>query len=103
MTEFEELEAAGFDPTYIKRLADNEWLPIWTVQQLNDMGFYSKGTKMKFTTSGGYDEQREQAGSIIGDKIVTVDRCHVGSTYSYYSFEEVEGSFNSVMFEIYNV
>lgn len=100
MPKFEELEAAGFDATYVKMLADNQIEPLWSVQELTGMGFYPKGTKMRFIGQGGYDEQRERAESVIGDKIVTVDRCHVGSTYSYYSFEEVEGSFNSVMFEV---
>lgn len=99
MTEIEELEAAGFDAAYLKRSADNELVPLWSVQQLIAMGFYPKGTKMRFTGQNGYDEQRERAKTIIGDQIVTVKTCDVGQTYSYYFFEEVEGQFNSVMFE----
>ena len=102
MNEFEQLKAAGFGAAYLKKSADNEWVPLWSVQQLIDMGFYPKGTKMRFTGQGGYDEQCERAKNIIGDRIVTVKTCDVGSTYSYYFFDEVEGQFNSVMFEKYN-
>ena len=98
--EIEKLNQAGFDVNYINHYNKyNTDLVVLTLEYLIDRGFFPRGTKVRFNDINGYEVVRERAREIIGDKILTVKSCDVGSSYSTYSFEEVDGNWNSVMFD----
>jgi hypothetical protein len=72
----------------------------WTPERLEADGFYPRGTKVRFINENGYDEPRQWALEKLGtEKSYTVKWCHIGGWSSSYEFEEVDGSFNHVMFE----
>lgn len=102
--EFSRLEEYGFVSDYVhfRREGDNVYVdPAFSVEYLLESGFYPKGTKARYLGRNGYDAQREhieKLGIKEGD-ILTVDKCEVGSSSSYYTFKELAGRFNTVMFE----
>lgn len=65
------------------------------------MNIYSEaGTKVRFTGIGGYDRENAYARSmLLVGQILTVSRTEVHSWHTDVYFKEVEGGFNSVMFE----
>lgn len=97
---FNELEKVGFDYCYI-RIKDGVIHPEKTAQELIGYGFFPKGTKVRLDQrDSGWPEQRLYIKSLTSDgQILTVKKCKIGSTASYYTFEEIEGTHNSVMFK----
>ena len=99
---FKELEAKGLICEYMKtRPSDcGEYMIIQPAFDIDESVFYVKGTRVRFMNKNGYDMERERAFKEIGEgRIVTVKTCSVGSSSSKYTFEEVPGSWNTVMFE----
>lgn len=72
--------------------------PAYSIERCRECGF-AKGTRLRFIDRNGRDYDRANAREKIGDMIVTVSSCHIDSWSSDYVFEEVEGKFNTVMFE----
>jgi len=61
--------------------------------------YWEPGTKVMYHGCGGYDHQIEKAEeTFIPAQILTVKNSKVWRYSSEVSFEEVEGSFNTVMF-----
>jgi hypothetical protein len=99
---FEELEARGFVSDYVKINAEKKTMrPAFTLQDVEaSIGLYGKGTKMRFLNRNGYDIEREHAAEkLMHLPALTVKQCRIGDWKSQYTFEEVEGEYNSVMFE----
>ena len=69
---------------------------------MSTMNIYaSRGTKVRYTGENGYDHEHidiQTMGVSVGD-ILTVERTEVGSWKTYVYFEELDGGYNSVMFE----
>lgn len=65
------------------------------------MDIYSKpGTKVLFTAQGGYEVEREDAkNKLVLGREYTVKRIDMYSYTSRVVFEEVEGRFNTSLFE----
>jgi hypothetical protein len=104
---FAALEEVGFQYDYqyyqsIKRIGDDMYIsPTSTVDELLDQGFAPKGTKLVYTGKNGYDSQHDYIKSIgvsVGI-VLTVISCQIGNSSSYYTFEEINGQYNTVMFE----
>lgn len=73
--------------------------PIITLEEALK-GWFPKGTKVKWHPNAGWPHQEQKAQEVIGpDRILTVKACSIGSSSSYYEFDEVEGVWNTVMFE----
>lgn len=63
--------------------------------------FYPAGTKVRFLNRNGYEYEREHASNIFDvSRTYTVKTCAIGNWKSSYSFEEVDGRYNTVMFAI---
>lgn len=66
------------------------------------MNIYARpGTKVRYTGENGYDHEHDDIqtmGVSIGE-ILTVKETEVGSWKTYVYFEELDGGFNSVLFE----
>jgi hypothetical protein len=62
---------------------------------------YAKpGTVVRFLNENGYDRELDEARRVLKDiPILTVKHIDVGGWVSYVTFEEIEGEFNTVMFE----
>lgn len=58
------------------------------------------GDRMRFLARNGYEHERDDALKVMspGD-VFTVIKCKVDSYMHWVSFEEIEGSWNGVMFE----
>ena len=99
---FEDLEAIGFTSEYIRLDHDSQIIkPAFTAEYLLNSGFYPRGTTVIYLGKHGYDFQREnieKVGIKEGD-VLTVLSCSVGSSSSTYTFEEIKGSHNTVLFE----
>lgn len=99
---FDLLEAEGYSVSYIEltTLEDGQRVmrPAWSLECCREVA-YPKGTKMRLYGNGGYDAERKRAVDKIGDKVVTVSKAVIESWSSDYEFEEVEGLWNTVMFE----
>ena len=99
---FKELEAKGLICEYMRsRVSDcGEYMIIEPAYEIDEDDFHVKGTRVRFLNKNGYDMERERAFKEIGEgRIVTVKTCSVGRSSSNYTFEEVPGSWNTVMFE----
>lgn len=100
---FEDLEATGYvsEMQSIEHFKDDRpsiVRPAFDLASCQTCG-YGRGTKVRFTGRGGYDRERERAQNEIGEMILTVNVCRVDSWSSNYQFEEISGSWNTVMFE----
>ncbi len=103
---FAELEEAGFESEYVEidhSQTPSIIRPAFTLDHLlNNCGFHRKGTKLRYLGENGYDSDRfyaEKQG-LIKDETYTLKKTSVGSWSSSIYLEEVEGSFNSVMFKV---
>lgn len=99
--EWAKLHEHGYDSDYVRMHGSNPRIidPCVTLEEAL-AGWFPKGTKAKWVDHNGYDYQRDQAREKIGtDRILTVKCCRIGHSSSTYEFEEVEGQWNSVMFE----
>ena len=99
---FEELAAAGFINEYHE--IDHKAgviRPAFSLDYLIESGFLGKGKRVRYLNRNGYDAHREYAAKmgITEGMILTVKTCTVGNWNSEYTFNEVKGSFNTVMFE----
>lgn len=99
---FEELAEAGFINEYVE--IDHEASvvrPAFDLEHLTNSGFLGKGKRVKFLNHNGRDSERELAlkRGLVEGQILTVKTCKVGTWSSEYSFYEVSGQFNTVMFE----
>lgn len=97
---FEELEAEGYISEYVRRCQDGQWHPDIDLLTCCEM-FAGKGEKVRYLGQNGYDIQRETFEKRCQDlsaplEVLTVS---IGSSMSYYTFKDVEGSHNTVMFE----
>ena len=94
---FEELEMYGYISDYVI-IEDGVWRP-WVT--LEDCGvFFPKGTKARFNNRNGYESERDLAYKVIGtERELTVKCCNIGRSSSSYTFEEIDGSWNTVMFD----
>lgn len=62
--------------------------------------YTAPGCKVKYTGKGGYEFERNEADKILDrNKEYTVESVTVGGWTSYVYLEEVQGKFNTVMFE----
>lgn len=69
-------------------------------EEIRNMGFAGDGDKVRFLGRNGYDGELQRAKDIFWtDKTYTVAGVSVGGWSSTYTFEEVGGSWNTVMFE----
>jgi hypothetical protein len=97
--EFGRLEEAGITSSYV-RIKDGHMKPILTLKEALAKGFFPKGTKVRWIDGPGNDWQRKNAREVLADfPVLTVSHCEIGSSSSTYQFEEVTGTFNTVMFE----
>jgi len=98
---FEALHDNGFESDYVAIDAKAKTIrPAWTAEYLLSRGFIGKGSKVRFLNKNGYDGERERAAAIfVNDMPLTVKACRIGQSSSDYTFEEVEGRWNTVMFE----
>ena len=104
MTGFKKLEEHGYKSGYMQsQLSDCGNYVIWSPAINLDwckQNFAGKGDKVRFMNKNGYDSARKDALKFIGlERIVTVVECDIGSSSSTYTFEEVPGSWNTVMFD----
>lgn len=104
MAGFKKLEEHGYKSGYMQsQLSDCGGFVIWSPTLNLDWckaNFAGKGEKVRFMNKNGYDSEREKALKDIGlERIVTIVNCDIGSSSSTYTFEEVPGSWNTVMFD----
>jgi hypothetical protein len=101
---FKKLEEHGYSSGYMQsQLSDCGnyviWSPTFSLDWCKE-NFPGKGDKVRFMNQNGYDTEREKALKAIGlERIVTVVHCDIGSSSSSYTFEEVPGKWNTVMFD----
>ena len=58
------------------------------------------GTKLRFMNKGGWPRQREEAQKVFSvDKVYAVKSSEIFDWTSEVSFEEVDGEWNTTMFE----
>ena len=97
---FDELTEQGFISEYVMYDRDADvWRPAFTLEHILKCGFKPKGTKLRFDNHNGYDYQRKEAAKVFDMySYYTVKECSVGRSSSTYKFEEVDGSYNTVMF-----
>jgi hypothetical protein len=96
--QFDELAAAGLVSEYVK-LKQGVVYPLFTLDTLGD--WPKRGTKMRFLNKNGYDYQKEEAREcfIPNFNTLTVLKTSIGGSSSTYTFAEVPGRWNTVMFE----
>ena len=65
------------------------------------MNIYAKaGHKVKFLNKNGYDHEPKTASEVLNtETIYEVDYTEVGSWITYVKLKDIDGMFNSVMFE----
>lgn len=100
--EFKVLEDQGFISDYIMIKGKNPRTvhPIVTLEEAIERGFFPKGTKVKWVDHNGWDFERLWARDLIGtERVLTVEQCRIGQSSSKYKFNEIDGEWNSVMFE----
>lgn len=100
--EFKKLEEHGFTSEYVHMEGTNPRYikPIISLEGALSGGWFPKGTKVRWIDSNGFDYQRDRAREKIGtNRTLTVKSCNIGGSSSTYEFEEIEGRWNSVMFE----
>ena len=93
----------GFISSYVI-YRNNELLYPHTREDYIDMGFVPAGEKAELYEFHGYDYDIKKLQNLnmqIG-MVFTVKTCEIGRSSSTYTFEEVEGSFNSVSFRSVN-
>lgn len=99
---FAELDEAGFISEY-HQIDNKEGVvrPSFSLEHIINSGFLGKGKRVCYLNRNGYDSQREYAArqGLTEGMVLTVKRCSVGSCSSEYTFYEVNGSYNTVMFE----
>ena len=104
---FDELDEHGYisEMCEIQHFTDGRpslCRPAFNLEACKAVG-YPKGTVLVFLNKNGYDWEREQVNKILEEgALVTVALCRVDGWSSTYKFEEVEGEFNTVMFEKYH-
>ena len=99
---FDELDEAGFKVNYMSLDKKNGVIrPAFPLEQLVEDGFLGRGKRVRYLNRNGYDAHREYAAKmgITEGMILTVDTCTVENWSSDYTFYEVGGSHNTVMFE----
>jgi hypothetical protein len=100
--EFTKLQEYGFTSDYVMIKGTNPRIisPICTLESALNMGFFPKGTKVKWVDHNGYPLERDRARALFSlDRVLTVKSCNIGRSSSSYWFEEDSGSWNTVMFE----
>lgn len=65
-------------------------------------GFAGRGDKVRYLGFNGFDGQRAyiEAKGVKKGHELTVVTCYIGDWSSSYTFEEVDGHHNTVMFEL---
>lgn len=97
---FDALEAQGFHSEYIEIDVNKVWHPAVTLEQALEMGFFPKGTKVRWVDHNGYPGERDRARqTFTPDQILIVQACFIGRSSSSYQFEGIASCWNSVMFE----
>jgi hypothetical protein len=100
---FDELEQLGFTSEYIRVDSKNKLIqPAFSAEDLLTQGFLPRGSRVTYLGENGYDRDREYIedyGIKPGDSL-TVATCSVGNWNSSYTFEEVAGKHNTVMFKV---
>lgn len=99
---FDELEKLGIESDYI-RMETIDGIRYCTPAFGPEYAEYFaiKGDKVEFLNFNGYDYQLErvrQLGIVEGD-VLTVTRVRIGNSSSVYTFEEIDGEHNTVMFK----
>jgi len=96
---FDELEKLGYISDY-GRIKNGVCTPILSVEDAK-ANWAQQGEVVQYNGFHGYPYQKlnvESNGINIGDKL-TVTKCNIGDSSSSYSFREIKGSHNSVMFD----
>jgi hypothetical protein len=96
--EWKNWEKLGFESDY-GSIKDGVIHPLGTAEAMLAQGFYPKGTKVRRISNAGYPHEADRALEILGDQILTVKTCRIGSSVSAYTFEENGEQWNSVMFK----
>ena len=98
---FDELEQLGFTSEYIRVDSKSKVIqPAFSAEDLLTQGFIPRGSRVTYLSENGHDYDREYIenhGIKPGDTL-TVASCKVGNWNSSYTFEEIPGSHNTVMF-----
>jgi hypothetical protein len=102
--EFKKLEELGFVSDYIRMTgkgADRQMHPEVTAAEALALGFFPRGTKVRYLDRNGYDHQRQAARDALlnTEDIYVVQYCYIGRSSSTYSLKGIIGRWNSVMFE----
>lgn len=104
--EFAKLEELGFHSDRIEIIHEansniSHVNPAFPAEHFLKSGFCPKGTKVRFLDFNGYDHDLKYARDrgMIKDSIYTVKAAYIGDWSSDYTFEEVDGRFNTVMFK----
>lgn len=99
---FDVLDAEGYSVSYVEIKTREDGVrvmrPAWDIERCREVA-YPKGTKLRLSEKNGRDVERARAVDLIGDKVVTVSKAVIDSWSSDYEFAEVEGCWNTVMFE----
>lgn len=104
---FEEYERRGWDVNYTRfdnTDPDKTVVRPYFPAEAFDEQFPIKGEKVVYLDENGYDLERSLITNRYGvDKgdVLTIKRVSIGSTSTDYTFEEIAGEHNSVMFEKY--
>jgi len=98
---FEKHDEYGFYSDYIRiNHKDKTIHPMWDADELKE-SFATKATKVTYLGKNGYDMQREfiESKGVKEGDVLTVKTCSVGDWSSTYTFEEIDGDHNTVMFD----
>lgn len=99
---FAELEAEGYTSEYIKIETIGEkrvMSPAFDLECCRGCAA-PKGSKVRFLGKNGYDyELRRALESLTESQVLTVKSASIGSWSSEYRFEEIDGTWNTAMFE----
>lgn len=97
--EFEVLREQGFTSDYVY-MSQGKIKPCTTLEDAINMGFFPKGTNVRWRPNAGFPYEANKAEREIGsERILTVKSCSIGSSSSTYEFEEIDGQWNTVMFK----
>jgi hypothetical protein len=102
--EFKKLEELGFVSEYVRMTGkgeDRQMHPDITAEEALALGFFPRGTKVRYLDRNGYDHQRQAARDALlnTEDSYVVNYCYIGRSSSSYSFKGIIGRWNSVMFE----
>jgi hypothetical protein len=101
--EFTKLANLGFSSDYVT-IKDGTMSPGITADEATALGFYPKGTKVRWVDRNGFPYQRETARKTFDpSETYIVQACQIGRSSSTYQFEGISGRWNSVMFEAIDV